>query len=103
VLAAQLETVWKALSKEKSSWSIVAKALADERAAQKVTEHALMKSIEELSQKLETTNTSLTFTRDKLDNKSTALDNMVILRDEVKLQLAKSEEKLWAAEEELKT
>jgi hypothetical protein len=53
-----------------------------------------MKSIEELSQKLETTNTSLTFTRDKLDNKSTALDNMVILRDEVKLQLAKSEEKL---------
>jgi hypothetical protein len=84
----------KALSREKSSRSVVTKALADERAAWKITKHALMKSIEELSQKLETTNTLLTSTRNKLASKSAALDNMVILRDEANLQLAKSEEKL---------
>jgi hypothetical protein len=47
-----------------------------------------------LSQKLEIANTSLTATRDKLASKSAALDNTVNLRNEAKLLLAKSEEKL---------
>jgi hypothetical protein len=47
-----------------------------------------------LSKKLEITNTSTTATRDKLASKSTTLDAMVILRDEAKFLLAKSEEKL---------
>jgi hypothetical protein len=103
VLAAQLETTQNALSKEKSSRSAIEKALAEERAAQEVVEQDLKKSNKELSQKLEITNTSLTATRDKLASKSASLDNTVILRDEAKLLLAESEEKLWAAEEELKT
>jgi hypothetical protein len=44
-----LETAQKALSKEKSSRSAVAKALVDERVVQKVVEQALKKSIQELS------------------------------------------------------
>jgi flagellar motility protein MotE (MotC chaperone) len=94
VLAAQLETAQKALSKEKSSRSAVAKALADEKAAQKVAEQDSKKSIAELSQELEVANTLLTATRDKLASKSATLDNTVILRDEAKLELVKSEEKL---------
>jgi flagellar motility protein MotE (MotC chaperone) len=94
VLAAQLETTQKALSKEKSSRSAVAKALADEKAAQKVAEQDSKKSIAELSQELEVANTLLTATRDKLASKSATLDNTVILRDEAKLELVKSEEKL---------
>jgi flagellar motility protein MotE (MotC chaperone) len=94
VLAAQLEIAQKALSKEKSSRSAVAKALADEKAAQKVAEQDSKKSIAELSQELEVANTLLTATRDKLASKSATLDNTVILRDEAKLQLVKSEEKL---------
>jgi flagellar motility protein MotE (MotC chaperone) len=103
VLAAQLETAQKALSKEKSSRSAIAKALADEKAARKVAEQDSKKSIAELSQELEVANTLLTATHDKLASKSATLDNTVILRDEVNLQWAKSEEKLWAVEEELKT
>jgi hypothetical protein len=94
VLAAQLETAQKTLSKEKSSRSAIEKALAEERAAREVVEQDLKKSNKELSQKLEITNTSLTATRDKLANKSASLDNTVILRDEAKLLLAESEEKL---------
>jgi flagellar motility protein MotE (MotC chaperone) len=94
VLAAQLETAQKALSKEKSSRSAIAKALADEKAARKVAEQDSKKSIAELSQELEVANTSLTATHDKLASKSATLDNTVILRDEVNLQWAKSEEKL---------
>jgi hypothetical protein len=70
------------------------RALAEERTAWRVAEQALKKSNEELYQKLGTVNTSLTTTRDKLASKSSALDNTVILRDEVKLLLAKSDEKL---------
>jgi hypothetical protein len=81
------------LAKETSSQSAIEKALAEERAAQELTEQALKKSSEELFQELEIINTSLTTTRDKLASKSTALDATVILRDEEKLLLAKSEEK----------
>jgi chromosome segregation ATPase len=102
VLASQLEAVRKALSQEKSARSATEKALAEERAAWEVIEHALKKSNDELSQELETINTSLAATRDKLASKLAALDATVILRDEAKLPLAKSEEKLQAAEEELK-
>jgi hypothetical protein len=56
-----------------------------------------------LAQELETTRTSLTATYDKLTIKSTALDNAVIQKDEERIELAKSEEKLKADEEELKT
>jgi hypothetical protein len=52
-----------------SSRSTAEKALADERAAREVTEHAPKKSNEELSQELEIVNTSLTTTLDKLASK----------------------------------
>jgi uncharacterized protein (DUF3084 family) len=55
-----------------------------------------------LAQELESTCTSLTATRDKLSIKSTALDDVVIRRDEAKIELVKSEEKLKAVEQELK-
>jgi hypothetical protein len=54
-----------------------------------------------LSQELEVVNTSISTTRDKLASKSIALNATMILRDEVKLLLAKSEERLQAAEEEM--
>jgi hypothetical protein len=95
--------VQKALSKEKFSWSTAEKALTEGRVAWEVIEHGLKKSSEELSRELEIVNTSLTTTCDKLASKSTALDAMVILRDDAKLLLPKSEEKLQATEEELKT
>jgi hypothetical protein len=91
VLASQLGAAQKVLSQEKTSRSAAGKALAKERAAREVTEHALKKSSEELSQEVEIVNTSLTATRDKLASKSAALDATVILRDEAKLLLAKSE------------
>jgi hypothetical protein len=47
-----------------------------------------------LSQELETTRTSLTATRDKLTIKPTILDDVVIRRDEAKIELAKSMKKL---------
>jgi hypothetical protein len=70
-------------------------------AAQEVTEQAVKKSNEDLSQELEVVNTSISTTRHKLASKSIALNATVILRDEVKLLLAKSEERLQAAEEEM--
>jgi hypothetical protein len=91
VLASQLGEARKALSQEKTSRSAAEKALAKERAAREVTEHALKKSSEELSQEVEIVNTSLTAIRDKLASKSAALDATVILRDEAKLLLAKSQ------------
>jgi hypothetical protein len=103
VLASLLEAAQKVLSKEKSSRSAAKKALAEERAAREVAEYALKKSSEELSQELEIGNTSLTATHDKLASKSAALDAMVILRDDAKLLLAKSEEKLQATKIVLKT
>jgi hypothetical protein len=94
VLAVQLETVQKVLSKEKSSRSAIEKALAKERVAQEVAEQTLKKSKEELSRELDIVNASLSTTRDKLASKSTALDATMILMDKAKLLLAKSEEKL---------
>jgi hypothetical protein len=51
---------------------------------------------------LETTQTSLAATRDKLNSKSKALDFQVIRADEVVLQLKNVERRLEAAEEDLK-
>jgi hypothetical protein len=93
MLASQLEAAQMELAKETSSQSAIEKGLAEERAAQELTEQALKKSSEELFQELEIVNISLTTTRDKLASKSAALDATVILRDEAKLLLAKSEEK----------
>jgi hypothetical protein len=56
-----------------------------------------------LAQVLETIRTSLTSTRDKLTIKSTTLDNVMIQKEGVKIELAKSEEKLKPIEEELNT
>jgi hypothetical protein len=53
--------------------------------------------------KLETTQVSLAATHDKLTTKSTALNTQVIREQHVKIQLTKAEEKLKAAEGELKT
>jgi hypothetical protein len=50
---------------------------------------------------LETTQTSLAATHDKLDSKSKALDFQVIHADEAMLQLKNAESRLKAAEEDL--
>jgi hypothetical protein len=52
--------------------------------------------------KLETSQTSLTATRDKLNNKSKALDFQVIRANEVVVLLKNAESQLEAAEEDLK-
>jgi chromosome segregation ATPase len=104
-LTAQLVAAQKAMAQEKSTRSAAGWLLFEEKAARQVAEQALQASNDakaKLAQELETTHTSLTTTRDKLTIKSTALDNAVIRRDEVKIELAKSEEKLKTAEEELK-
>jgi hypothetical protein len=51
---------------------------------------------------LETTQTSLAATHDKLNNKSKALDFQVIRADEAVLQLKNVESQVEAAEEDLK-
>jgi hypothetical protein len=51
---------------------------------------------------LETAQTSLAITRDKLDSKSKALDFQVIRADEAVLRLKNAESRLEAAEEDLK-
>jgi peptidoglycan hydrolase CwlO-like protein len=55
-----------------------------------------------LTLELETAQTSLAATRDKLDSKSKALNFQVIHVDEVVLQLKNNESQLTAAEEDLK-
>jgi uncharacterized protein with HEPN domain len=55
-----------------------------------------------LAQELETTQTSLTATRDMLTTKSSALDTTVIWEQETK-NLTRAEEKLKAVEKEMKT
>jgi hypothetical protein len=55
-----------------------------------------------LALELETTQTSLSITRDKLDSKSKALDFQVIRADEAVLRLKNAESRLEAAEEDLK-
>jgi hypothetical protein len=51
---------------------------------------------------LETAHTSLATTRDKLNNKSKALDFQVICADEAVLRLKNAESQLEVAEEDLK-
>jgi hypothetical protein len=80
-LTTQLVTSQKALSKEKSTRSVVDQSLAEEKTARHVAEQALKSSNDakaELAQELETTQASLTATCDKLIAKSTALDTQVI-------------------------
>jgi hypothetical protein len=55
-----------------------------------------------LALELETAQTSLAATRDKLDSKSKALDFQVIHADEVVLRLKNAKSRLQAAEEDLK-
>jgi hypothetical protein len=55
-----------------------------------------------LALELETAQTSLAITRDKLDSKSKALDFQVIRADEAVLRLKNAESRLEAAEEDLK-
>jgi hypothetical protein len=55
-----------------------------------------------LALELETAQTSLAITRDKLDSKSKALDFQVIRADEAVLRLKNTKSRLEAAEEDLK-
>jgi hypothetical protein len=105
VLANNLKVAQKVLSDEKSIQLRVENSLAEKRAARQATELSFHQSNDAngtLVLELETTQTSLAATRDKLNSKSKALDFQVIRADEVVLQLKNVERRLEAAEEDLK-
>jgi chromosome segregation ATPase len=105
VLANNLKAAQKALSDEKSARLRADNSLAEEKAARKTVEQSLQQSNNAnatLALELETAQTSLVATRDKLDSKSKALDFQVIHADEAVLRLKNVESRLKAAEEDLK-
>jgi chromosome segregation ATPase len=79
--------------------------LGEEKAARQTTERSFQQSNDAnatLVLELETAQTSLTATRDKLNSKSKALDFQVIRADEAVLRLKNVESRLEATEEDLK-
>jgi hypothetical protein len=105
VLANNLKAVQHALSDEKSARLRAENSLAEERAARQTGEQSFQQSTDanaSLVLELETTQTSLVATRDKLDSKSKALDFQMIRVDEDVLWLKNVESRLEAAEEDLK-
>jgi chromosome segregation ATPase len=105
VLANNLKAAQQALSDEKSGRLRAENSLAKERAARQAAEQSFQQSIDAnatLVLELETAQTSLAATRDKLNNKSKALDFQVIRADEAVLWLKNAESRLEAAEEDLK-
>jgi hypothetical protein len=93
------------LSYEKPTRLRAENSLAEERAARQTTEQSFQQSTDanaSLVLELETTQTSLVAMRDKLDNKSKALNFQVIRADEAVLRLKTVESRLEAAEEHLK-
>jgi hypothetical protein len=88
VLANNLKAAQKALSDEKSAQLRAENSLIEEKAARHATAQSLQQSNDAnatLALELETTQTSLAATRDKLDSKSKALDFQVIHADEAVL------------------
>jgi chromosome segregation ATPase len=105
VLANNLKAAQQALSDEKSARLRADNSLAEERAARKAAEQSCQQSNDANATsvlELETAQTSLAATRDKLNSKSKALDFQVIRADEVVLQLKNAESRLETTEEDLK-
>jgi hypothetical protein len=105
VLANNLKAVQQALSNEKYAQLRVENSLAEERATRQATEQSFHQSNDAnvtLVLELETAQTSLATTRDKLNSKSKALDFQVIHTDEVVLRLKNDESWLEDTEEDLK-
>jgi chromosome segregation ATPase len=104
VLANNLKAAQKALSDEKSVRLRAENSLAEEKAARQAVAQSLQQSNDAnatLALELETAHTSLAATRDKLDNKSKALDFQVIRADETVVRLKNAKSRLKAAEEDL--
>jgi hypothetical protein len=104
-LTNNLKAAQQALSDEKSVRLRVENSLAEEKAIRQAVEQSFQQCNDAnatLVLELETTQTSLAATRDKLDSKSKALDFQVIRADEVVLRLKNDESQLKAAEEDLK-
>jgi hypothetical protein len=105
VLANNLKAAQQELSDEKSARLRAENSLAEERDARQTAEQSFQQSTDanaSLVLELETAQTSLVATRDKLDSKSKTLDFQVILADEAMLWLKTVESRLEAAEEDLK-
>jgi hypothetical protein len=105
VLANNLKAAQKTLSDEKSVRLRAENSLAEERDARQATKQSFQQSNDAnatLVLELETAQTSLAATRDKLNSKSKVLDFQVIRADEVVLRLKNIESRLEAAEEDLK-
>jgi chromosome segregation ATPase len=105
VLANNLKAAQQALSDEKSARLRAENSLAEERAARQAPEQSCQQSNDAnatLVLGLETAQTSLAATRDKLNSKSKALDFQEIHADEVVLQLKNAKSRLEAVEEDLK-
>jgi antirestriction protein len=105
VLANNLKAAQKALSNEKSARLRGENSLTEERAARQAAKQSFHQSNDAnatLVLQLETAQTSLIATRDKLNSKSKALDFQVIRADEDVLRLKNAENQLEAAEEDLK-
>jgi hypothetical protein len=105
VLANNLKAVQQALSDEKFTRLRAENSLVEERAARQATEQSCQQSNDAnatLVLELETAQTSLAATCDKLNSKSQALNFQVIRADEVVLWLKNAESQLEAAEEDLK-
>jgi hypothetical protein len=102
VLANNLKAAQQALSDEKSARLRADNSLAEERAARKAAEQSCQQSNDANATsvlELETAQTSLAATRDKLNSKSKALDFQVIRADEVVLQLKNAESRLETTED----
>jgi hypothetical protein len=94
VLANNLKAAQKVLSDEKSTRLRVENSLAGEKAAREAATHSLQQSNNvnaTLTLELETAQTSLAATRDKLDSKSKVLDFQVIRANEAVLWLKNAE------------
>jgi hypothetical protein len=105
VLANNLKAAQQELSDEKSARLRAENSLAEERDARQTAEQFFQQSTDanaSLVLELETAQTSLVATRDKLDSKSKTLDFQVIRADEAMLWLKTVESRLEAAEEDLK-
>jgi hypothetical protein len=103
-LANNLKAAQKVLSDEKSTRLRAENSLAEEKAARQATAQSLQQSNDAnaiLALELETTQTSLAATRDKLDSKSKPQDLQVIRADEAMFQLKNAESRLIAAKEDL--
>jgi hypothetical protein len=105
VLTNNLNAAQQALSDEKSVRLRAENSLVEEKAARQATDQSFQQSNDvnaTLALEMETAQTSLAATRDKLDSKSKAMNFQVIRADEAMLWLKNAENRLKAAEEDLK-